>query len=255
MPQISVIMPAYNAAKTIDSAIGSVLKQTYKDFELIVIDDCSNDNTQELIKSYAESDDRIVLLQNEKNSGVSATRNYGISRAAGKWIAFLDSDDMWREDKLEKQLALLEKIEGAVISYTASAFIDENGNSFGYVMEAEEKTDFSTLLKRNLLSCSSVMIKADVMKALKMPGDQMHEDYYIWLKVLKEHKYAYGLNEPMLIYRLSSNSKSSGRLKSAKMTFNTYHAYGYCKLSALMLMLRYSIHSITKRKRISKSKI
>ncbi len=255
MPKISVVMPAYNAAKTIGDAIASVLNQTYKDFELIVINDCSKDNTYEIMTELSKSDDRLIVLQNEKNSGVSVTRNYGVSRAKGEWIAFLDSDDMWREDKLEKQLAVLNANEGAVISYTASAFIDEHGNSFGYVMEAEERTTFSTLLKKNLLSCSSVMIRSDVMKSLKMPGDEMHEDYYIWLNVLKKHKYAYGLNEPMLIYRLSSNSKSSSRIKSAKMIFNTYHAYGYSRLISFLLMLRYSVHSITKRRKISKSKI
>lgn len=254
MPRISVIMPAYNAEKTVESAIDSVLKQTFADFELIVINDCSKDHTYEILQNLAEKDDRVAVLQNERNLGVSATRNCGISQAKGEWIAFLDSDDMWREDKLEKQLAWLQNNEEAVISYTASSFIDEFGNLFGYVMEAEEKTTFSTLLKKNLLSCSSVMIRADVMKSLKMPGDQMHEDYYIWLNVLKKYKYAYGLNEPLLIYRLSSNSKSSGRVKSAKMIFNTYHAYGYNKITAFLLMLRYSIHSIIKRSKISKSK-
>ena len=250
MPKVSVIMPAYNAEKTVAQAIISVMGQSFGDFELIVIDDCSKDNTVSIIEALAKEDERIVLLKNEKNSGVSKTRNYGISVARGELIAFLDSDDMWREDKLEKQLAIFEKNEKAVISYTASAFIDNDGNPYDYIMQAEEKTDYKTLLKKNLLSCSSVMIKAEVMKGIEMPNDSMHEDYYVWLTVLKNTDFAYGVNEPLLIYRLSANSKSSNRLKSAKMLYNAYRTVGYNPITSGIFTLRYSWHSITKRHNI-----
>ena len=250
MPQVSVIMPAYNAEKTIRQAIESILNQTYTDFELIVINDCSKDGTADIIEELASKDSRIVYLQNPKNSGVSATRNYGVSEAKGKWIAFLDSDDMWRCDKLEKQLAVLNSHTDAVLGYTASAFISANGESSAYIMEAEDKTTYKTLLKKNLISCSSAMVKTEIMKNIKMPNDAMHEDYYVWLTILKEHKYAYGVNEPLLIYRLSENSKSANRLKSAKMLFNSYTAVGYTKIVAFMLMLRYTYHSISKRHKI-----
>lgn len=250
MPKVSVIMPAYNAEKTVAQAINSVTGQTFGDFELIVIDDCSKDNTVGVIEDLAKNDERIVLLKNETNSGVAKTRNYGVSMAKGELIAFLDSDDMWRADKLEKQLVIFEKNTDAVISYTASSFIDSEGNPYSYVMQAEEKTDYKTLLKKNLLSCSSVMIKTEVMKGIRMPNDSMHEDYYVWLTVLKNTKYAYGVNEPLLIYRLSANSKSSNRLKSAKMLYNAYRAVGYNPITSGIFTLRYSWHSITKRHNI-----
>ena len=117
-------------------------------------------------------------------------------------------------------------------------------------MEAEEKTTYKTLLKKNLVSCSSAMVKTEIMKNIKMPNDAMHEDYYVWLTILKEHKYAYGVNEPLLIYRLTENSKSSNRIKSAKMLFNSYSAVGYRKIKAFVLMLRYTYHSVTKRYKI-----
>ena len=250
MPRISVIMPAYNAEKTIESAIESVLRQTFTDFELIVINDCSKDKTGEIIRTFAERDSRVAVIENEKNSGVSYSRNTGIARAAGEWIAFLDSDDMWREDKLERQLRTLEENPESVVSYTASSFIDSEGNPFDYVMEAEERTVYSTLLRKNLMSCSSVMIKASVMKGLRMPSDRMHEDYYVWLTVLRDGGYACGVNEPMLIYRLSANSKSSSRIKSAKMLYNTYRAVGYNPVVSAFLVGGYFWHSVSKRYKI-----
>jgi teichuronic acid biosynthesis glycosyltransferase TuaG len=202
------------------------------------------------VLSIKETDDRIVLLQNEQNSGAAATRNYGIEMARGEWIAFLDSDDLWLEKKLEKQMGLLNENVEAVLSFTASAFIDENGQEYSYIMTVPEKVTYKNLLKRNSITCSSVVIKSSVMKSLKMPNDEMHEDYYIWLTVLRGGGYACGVNEPMLIYRLSANSKSSSRIKSAKMLYNTYRAVGYSSVSSVFLVGGYFWHSVSKRYKI-----
>lgn len=247
---ISIVMPAYNAAGTIRDSIQSIFAQTVKDWELIVIDDGSKDDTTRILEELAAVDKRIRFLKNEKNSGASYTRNRAVALARGEWIAFLDSDDLWRSDKLEKQLALIEKHPNAVICYTASSFIDDKGKSYGYVMEAEERVTYKMLLRKNLLSCSSVLIRASVMKNIKMPNDRMHEDYFVWLTVLREYGEAYGVNEPLLIYRLSANSKSGNRLRSAKMLFNSYRAVGYGFLSACMLVFRYMFYSISKRRKI-----
>lgn len=243
---VSVIMPAYNAQNTIKQAIDSVLAQTFGDFELIVINDHSTDDTRNIIMNYQSNDKRVLLVDNEINSGVSFSRNKGIEVAQGRYIAFLDSDDYWKQDKLEKQVKLM-KEKKAVLSYTASAFIDYNGNPYDYVMEAETRTTLDTLLKKNLISCSSAMIISSVMKKLKMPSDKMYEDYYIWIKVLRRFKYAYGINEPLLVYRLSRKSKSSNRIKSAIMIYNTYKAVGYDLVLSTFFTLRYSIHSVSKR--------
>lgn len=248
-PKVSIIMPAYNAEKTINEAIDSVLLQTYKNFELIVINDCSTDSTALILHHYSKEDSRVHIINNKENSGVSFSRNVGVAYASGYFIAFLDSDDMWRYDKLEKQVFLmLEK--NAVLSYTASAFIDGDGGKSNYILSAEEKTTYKTLLRKNLVSCSSAMVRSTIMKQIKMPSDKMHEDYYVWLTILKKEKYAYGLDEPLLIYRMSKNSKSSNRFKSARMSYNTYHAVGYNKVFSFMLTMRYAIHSITKRYKI-----
>ncbi len=248
--KVSVVMPAYNAEKYIGSAIQSVLGQTWTDLELIVVDDCSQDATAEIVRRLAEEDERITLLQNARNYGVSASRNAGVARAKGEWVAFLDSDDLWREDKLEKQLALLERHWDAALSYTASAFIDEAGQAYSYILEAEAETTYKTLLRKNLLSCSSVMVKREVMLRHPMGGDRMHEDYAAWLQILQEARCAYGLNEPLLLYRIRRNSKSGARFRSARMIYRSYRYVGYPALQAGMLTLRYAKHSLSKRRKI-----
>ena len=250
---VSIVMPAYNAAGTIRASIESVLAQTVSDWELIVIDDGSKDDTAAILAQLAAEDSRIRFLQNETNSGASFTRNRAVALAEGEWIAFLDSDDMWHPQKLEKQLALAAEHPDMVICYTASSFINDEGKPYGYVMQAERQTTYKTLLRKNLLSCSSVMIRSSVMKGVKMPNDRMHEDYYVWLTVVRSCGIAYGINEPLLIYRLCENSKSSNRLKSAGMLFNAYRAVGYNLIVAGVYTLRYTAHSISKRRNIRKT--
>ena len=249
-PFISIVMPAYNAERYIQDAIESVIAQTYTNFELIVVDDCSKDQTAAIVRSLVKNDPRIILLQNQQNSGASASRNRAISCAKGDWIAFLDSDDMWRKDKLEQQIRLLRWKPDAHLIYTASAFMDENGNRFSHVMQARSLTTRSMLLKGNIISCSSVLVrKADMLK-YPMAGDKMHEDYVTWLQILKETPYAYGINEPLLIYRLSNNSKSSNRIKSAKMLYRSYRHIGYSTLHTALMVLHYTWYSVRKRQKI-----
>lgn len=246
-PLVSIIMPAYNAERFIQPTIDSVLAQTFQDFELIVVDDCSIDQTNELIRVYALNDVRVIPLQNARNSGVAATRNYAMSKARGEWVAFLDSDDLWRCDKLEKQLALVKEHPEAVVSYTASSFIDAEGNAYKYVLQAEPRIDYKRLLRMNLMSCSSVMVRRDIMAQFGIINKQMHEDYSTWLNILRKVPYAYGINEPLLIYRLSKNSKSGNRIKSAKMIYTSYRYVGYSSIISALLMIRYSFYSIKKR--------
>jgi len=243
-------MPAYNAEKTIGASISSVLDQTFSDWELIVIDDASKDRTAEIVQQLADGDRRVILLANEKNGGISFSRNRGIDRATGEWLAFLDSDDLWRGDKLEKQLRFIGE-SGAVIAYTGTAYISNDGVISDYVLRAERAFTYKELLRRNLMSCSSVMVRRDVM-VLFPDGREIHEDYVVWLSLLRTVGCAYGLDEPLLIYRMTEGSKSSRRIASAQMT---YHAYrhplvGYGRVAAVLLTLRYAGHSIWKRFRI-----
>jgi teichuronic acid biosynthesis glycosyltransferase TuaG len=248
-PKISVIMPAYNAVKTIEESIRSVLAQTYKNYELLIIDDCSTDSTSDIVSSLIEQEPQAKLYRLEVNSGTAHARNYGVSVANGEWIAFLDSDDLWKKDKLLKHIDFIQKTNAA-ISYTATSFITFDGKPYKYVMRAKHRFTYRNLLRRNLMSCSSVIVRKDMISHIKMGGGMMHEDYATWLQILRETKYAYGLDEPLLIYRLSKSSKSAGRLKSALMVFNCYLYVGYGRISAFCMTLRYSLHSNLKRLRI-----
>lgn len=254
-PLISVVMPAYNAEKYIEKSIQSVLNQTYKNIELIIVNDCSKDKTEDIIEKYCKQDARVRKYTNQINSGVSFSRNFGVEQANGEWIAFLDSDDIWKEEKLQKQIDLLkrEKMQ-PVLVYTGSSFIDENDNPYSYVRQVPETVSYKRLLNQNVISCSSVLAKKEVLSSIKMEHDKMHEDFLVWLKILKNFDIcAYGINEPLLVYRISKNSKSGNKIKAAKMT---YMVYKHMKLNIFQrayYMIQYTIRSLIKYRNINKS--
>ena len=243
---VSIIMPAYNAEMTIKTSVDFVLLQTYEDWELIIIDDASTDSTA----SNIPDDPRITVITNEHNMGIARSRNIGLSRAQGDYFAFLDSDDIWKKEKLEIQLDFM-KYENAAISYTATAYMNAAGELHNYVLEAEKKLYYNNLLKRNLMSCSSVMVRRDAM--IPFPEDvEMHEDYAVWLQILRKTGCAYGINNPLLIYRMYKNSRSGGRLTSALLIYRTYRHVGYGLFTSVFYTLRYASHSIHKRFLIEK---
>lgn len=242
---VSVIMPAYNAEKYIRQAIDSVRAQTYSDWELIVVDDASKDNTNAIVSEYCREDSRVKLLRNPKNQGVSHTRKNGVEAAAGEWIAFLDSDDAWQPEKLEKQLAL-QKEYNAKLIFTGSAFMDSEGRPLEWVLHAPEKIEYRQLLKQNLISNSSVLIEKKAYQECAVLADDMHEDFACWLRFLRKGNTAYGVDEPLLIYRLSAQSKSGNKLKAAKMNWKTYRAVGMNVFVTSYYMIWYTINGLKK---------
>jgi teichuronic acid biosynthesis glycosyltransferase TuaG len=242
-------MPAYNAEKTIAASVESVLAQTFADFELIIVDDCSADETPSVCGLLAATDQRIRVLRNERNSGTAASRNRGVDEARGEWTAFLDSDDLWTADKLEKQLTFIEET-GADISYTASAFMDEDGVPMKYIMSAKRELTYKGLLRHNLMSCSSVMVRRDIMQNTRFEDGPIHEDYAAWLRIVRRTGTAYGLDEPLLIYRVSKTSRSGRRVRSGMMVYRTYRSVGFGVLRSLSMTLKYSKHSISKRRKM-----
>lgn len=250
IPKVSIVMPAYNAAKTIAESINSVLAQSFTDWELIIVDDCSTDETAKILNKYVQQEVRIIFVKNNQNLGVAESRNRAIAMAKGQWVAFLDSDDLWRSDKLEKQVVLMQSNSGIDMTYTASGFIDVNGNSYDYVMSVPKNVTYNSLLHGNVMSCSSVMIKSDLMKHLPMPQGNLHEDYYCWLTLLKAGRKSVGINEQLLIYRLGVNTRSSSRIKAVKMSYNTYRAIGISCMKSLYLVMQYVLYSVKKRKKI-----
>ncbi len=246
---ISIIMAAYNAEKTIETAIKSVLDQTYTDFELIVVNDCSNDKTVELVKDLAANDGRIRLISNAENSGVSYSRKHALEEANGSWIAILDSDDAWASDKLEKQIELQKK-KNAELLFTGSAFMDSDGNPINWYLNAPSEVTYRQLLKQNVLSNSSALVRKELYEKHYAVGDNMHEDFAIWLSILKEGKKAYGVDEPLLIYRIARSSKSGNKIKAAKMNWNTYRYIGLNTLSAFYYECWYMVKGLLKYKNL-----
>ncbi|MCL1883842.1 MAG: glycosyltransferase [Defluviitaleaceae bacterium] len=245
-PLISIIMAAYNAEDTIAESIESVLSQTYEFWELIIVNDGSTDGTAGIVSRYAEAEQRIRPFFGE-NKGVAYARNFAIEQAKGEYLAFLDSDDLWNAEKLSKQLKFMFETK-ATISYTATAYMYGEAPS-SYVLSAVRELPYKKLLWRNLMSCSSVMLLS--AKMIPFPSDFMHEDYAAWLQIVKKESFAYGLNEPLLTYRISKNSKSAKRLRSAKMLYNAYRHVGFSVFIALIFTFRYSFHSFAKRGALS----
>lgn len=240
---VSVIMPAYNCEKYIAEAIQSVLQQS-EALELIIVEDASSDKTEDVIQSFLH-DARVIYIKNQINLGVAASRNKGIELARGKYIAFLDADDCWEPDKLQKQTALMEA-KKAVLSSTGRIIVDEAGKPTGKTIEIKETVTYSELLKGNVLNTSGVMVLASVAKKYPMVKDCLHEDYIMWLSILKEYQIAYGLNEPLLRYRIMRGTKSANKLKSAKMTFGVYRYMGIGRLKAVYYFLHYAFNGLKK---------
>jgi teichuronic acid biosynthesis glycosyltransferase TuaG len=246
---ISIIMAAYNCESYIEKSILSVINQTYRYWELIVIDDGSKDNTVQIIKKMKGVDDRIKFFENGQNQGVSATRNKAILLAVGNWLAFLDSDDAWERDKLEKQMNHAQEV-GAEFIFTGSSFINEAGEYYQGIFEVPEKVNYKRLRTHNVISCSSVLIKKKFFENIKMEKDDIHEDYAVWLRVLKTGICAYGVNEPLLIYRISRNSKSGNKMKTIKMTYQVFRFIGINPIGSTYFMLRHIMGSLKKYKKI-----
>lgn len=248
---ISIIMAAYNAEKTIGHSISSVLDQTYPNFELLVVNDCSTDGTEKLVESFAAKDSRVRLISNEKNSGVSYTRKHGLEEAKGEWIAILDSDDAWAPEKLEKQIALQEKTNADLL-FTGSTFVDADGQPISWYLAAPAEVTYRRLLKQNILSNSSALVRKELYAKHYASGDGMHEDFAIWLSILQEGRKAYGVDEPLLIYRIAKSSKSGNKFKAAKMNWNTYRYVGLNPVSALYYECWYMVKGLLKYKNLKR---
>ena len=244
-PIVSVIIPVYNSAMYIEQAIESVLVQKVP-FELIIIDDCSSDSISDVLDKY-KLDYRIKCVRNKVNLGVAMSRNLGVNMAQGDFIAYLDADDWWMPDKLEKQLKVMNSKKYA-ICYTERELVYADGKSTGIVLKVKEKIDYRILRYHNYISCSSVMLPTYIAKSVPMCHDELHEDYINWLKILKIYGMAYGIKEPLIKYRLSENGKSRNHLKSAKMTYGVFRYVGMNKLQSLIFMVSHLLGALIKYK-------
>lgn len=222
---VSIVTPMYNASKYIDTSIRSVLAQTYQNWELIVTDDCSTDDSRAIVESYARRDARIKLIKLAGNSGVALARNASIRAASGRYIAFLDSDDAWHPCKLEKQIAFM-RLNGAKLSYTAYKKFAEDEvadmNGTDRMLAVPAHIEYEQLLVSNVIGCSTVVYDSHAIpKRYMVPVG--HEDYVMWLDILKKYGKAHGLNEALTAYRVRENSVSGKKLTAARYQWHIYN--------------------------------
>lgn len=243
---VSIIVPNYNSEKFIKETLDSVLAQTYPNWEMFVVDDCSTDGSAEIVRGYAEKDSRIHLVLRDKNSGVANVRNAGIQMANGKYIALLDSDDVWTEDKLERQVSLLEET-GAELAYCSYDFIDEGSKPLGKTFKVPEKTNFKKMLGKNVVSCSTAVIEANLLKAHPFNPEYYHEDYVLWMELFKLPVKAVGDKKVLMHYRQSATSRSHKKGNAAKHRWIIYRKV--LKLSwirSVWAFIRYAVNGVLK---------
>ena len=215
---VSVIVPVYNAKDYLTETLESIFKQTYKNIEIIIIDDMSGDGSRELIMDYADKYDNIVALLLEKNGGVANARNKGIEIARGRYIAFLDSDDVWKETKIQKQIEFM-RANNYAFTFTGYQFMDENSNNMNTLVRAKKSLNYEDLLRQNSIACLTVVLDRYQVERIYMPKIR-HEDYVTWLDILKQGHTAYGIDENLALYRTRANSLSGNKLKAASWTWN-----------------------------------
>lgn len=215
---VSIIIPVYNAEKFLERTLNSVLAQTYKGFEVILVDDRSTDESAQVIAKYTAKHPEIKYHLQEKNMGAAVARNTALEIAQGRYVAFLDSDDEWYPEKLEAQLNLL-KEKNMFFGYTAIEMVDENDNIVKGKREVKEEVDYKFLLRNTMIATSSVLVDRSKFGDFRMPLRRGGQDYATWLLLLRTGEKACGINEALVKYRQTSNSLSSNKFKSIRQVW------------------------------------
>lgn len=216
---VSVITPVYNAGSVIGKTLESIFNQTYKNIEIVLVDDCSSDNSQQVIEEYAKNHPEIVYYRQPTNQGAGAARNKALEIARGQYVAFLDADDLWYPEKTEKQINLLKKKDGA-FSYTAIEMIDSDGKVVKKKRKVKEQITYKFLLKNTMIATSTVIIDRKKLGDFRMPLRRGGQDYATWLMLLRGGTIAYGINEALEQYRVGNkNSLAGKKSKSIKQVW------------------------------------
>ena len=243
--KVSIIVPMYNAEKFIGKTIESVLAQTYQNWEMLIMNDVSTDNSLAIVSMYAKKDERIKIVNTEKNVGVVKGRNFLIDLAIGKYIAFLDADDYWHNEKLEKQIKFM-KEKNASISCTEYTRVKENEEKINDVIIKEE-ISYNDMLKNNYLGCLTVIYDAKKIGKRYFKELEKNEDYVLWLEIVKDVNTIYGLKENLAYYRVLDNSRSSNKVKTAKVRWEIYRKIEKLSLlKSIYYFLHYAIRAVLK---------
>ncbi len=233
---VSIITPSYNCSRFIGETISSILSQTYQNWELLITDDYSSDNSREIIQSYADMDSRIRLFCLDRNSGAGIARNNSIRKSKGRYIAFCDSDDRWFPDKLEKQMQFMNE-NRCGMCYSSYLTCNEEGDTTGIVV-CRKKETLSSLKKDDKIGCLTVIYDTEVVGKVFMPSLRKRQDWAMKLKVLQTCKKAYGIKEPLAYYRLRENSISHNKLSLIKYNIAVYKdVFGWSKIRSFLFFI------------------
>ncbi len=244
---VSIIMPAYNNGYSIDVALDSVLSQSYPQWELLITDDASTDNTREIVHRYCEKDERIKYFSLQNNSGAALARNHSLAQASGRYIAFLDADDRWHPHKLERQLSFIQEKE-CHFSFTAYQWMNADGTEIGKIVNVPDRIDYKGYLKNTIIGCLTVMLDRKNITNIEFPNIRTRQDMALWLKILKNNCSAYGLNENLAFYRDAPNSISSNKWKAAKTVWRVYREIEKLPLLiSIYNFISYVSHALLKR--------
>lgn len=246
-PLVSVIMPCYNMERFIAYTIESVQRQTYSHWELLIVDDASTDGTVEVVKSHQNQDDRICLFVKPKHSGIADSRNQCIKMAQGRFLAFLDSDDLWHSEKLEKQLQFMTE-RNIGFSYSSYDCVDETGNFLKKNVNAAGDLDYDAYLRNTIIGCSTVMLDKTIVGEVVVPNFRTSEDTATWLNILKKGFLAYAIEQPLTSYRIRQHSASSNKLKASSDLWRVYRQNEKLPLlKAFTCFCCYAFNAIKKR--------
>lgn len=219
---VSIVTPCYNAEQYIARTIQSVLEQTYQNWEMLIVDDCSTDNSAELIRQYCAKYEKIRYYKTDKNFGTpTRARNIGIKNAKGRFIAFLDSDDIWFPTKLERQLTVFSQHQDAAIVFSDYEKFSEENTRSNRIVRAPLKINYKKLLQSNVIGCLTGVYDTELVKEIYFM-EIVHEDYVFWLDILREGNYAYNVGEVLALYRVNKKSFSSNKFKAIKRQWITY---------------------------------
>lgn len=247
--KISIITPVYNCEKLIGNTIETVINQTYTNWEMLLVDDCSTDNSEKIIEEYIRKDNRVKYFKLEQNSGAAVARNYALEKSEGRFIAYLDSDDLWKPEKLEKQVDFMLKHNYA-FSCTDYEKIDEQGNSLNKIVKIPQKVDYNLFLRNTIIQTVGVMVDTNLTgkELLVMPNIRRRQDAATWCQLLKNGFNCYEVPENLSYYRVVSKSLSSNKFKAVKMNW-----YWYRKIEKLSLwktcycFIGYAFNAVKKR--------
>ena len=246
-PLISIITPSYNSESFIEFSIKSVMDQTYKYWEMLIVDDKSVDNCREIINKYTELDSRIKSINLEKNVGAAEARNFALRIAKGKFIAFLDCDDIWLPEKLEVQLDFMRKNNYA-FTFSAYQIFSEDGKTNYQTINVPKVIDYKGYLKNTIIGCLTVVINREKTGYFEMPNIKSSHDMALWLLIMKRGFKAYGINQVLAKYRLVASSNTAKKWKAAKDVWSVYRKIEKLNfIFSLYYFINYVFNAIKKR--------